>query len=75
MIIKKINNTMAKENRKNPFLGIRSSIDDMRTGLNDAGKSVDRIALAKFCRVVGIGMLVASVMYLIVTLRSLGVFG
>ena len=65
---------MSKENRKNPFTGIRSSIDDMRTGLNDAGKSIDRMSLAKFCRVVGFGMLVASLLYLIITFRSLGVF-
>lgn len=66
---------MAKKERTNPFAGIRSSINDMRTGLNDAGKSIDRITLAKFCRVVGFGMLVASLLYLIATLKSLGFFG
>lgn len=53
------------------FSDIRASIEDMRTGLNDAGKSIDRIALAKFCRLVGIAMLVASLLYLIATLNKI----
>ena len=66
---------MAKEKRQrnNPFAEVRSSIDDMRTGLNDFGKSIDRITLAKFCRIIGVAMLVASLLYLITTLKKLGV--
>jgi len=65
---------MSKKEKRNPFGDIRSSISDMRTGLNDAGKSIDRVSLAKFCRVVGFAMLIASFIYLIVTLKNLGVF-
>ncbi len=63
---------MAKKHR-NGFSEIRGAIDDMRTGLNDVDKSVDRVELARLARILGFVMLVAGLLYVIITLQRLGV--
>ncbi len=64
-----------KESRLRQYAdNISQNINDMRTGLNEAGKDLDRANLAKLARIMGFVMLSAGILYLISTLKKLGVF-
>ncbi len=66
---------MARNKRGgNPFGSIRGAIDDMRTGLNDVDKSLERVELARLARILGILMLGVGLIYLVLTLMRLELF-
>lgn len=66
---------MAKETLKEKTKSFASmfsrNIEDIRTGIDEGSKDIDRINMAKFARILGFVILLSGILYLISFLQTI----